>query len=259
MKERLQKVMARAGVASRRKAEELIETGCVTVDGKTVTKLGTTVDSSVSLIRVSGTPIRMEDTVYILLYKPKGYVTTLCDEFNRPKVTDLLHGVRERVFPVGRLDYDTEGLLLLTNDGDFTNELIHPKFKIPKVYIAKLKDRVEPEKINVLRNGIRLEDGWTKPAKVVVVKQTSAFTVLRITIYEGKKRQLKRMADAIGHPVMELKRIQFGPYSLGQLQKGQWQYVKRLEVNTISDKDKVNIQLSAVSKDHKIKAKMKRL
>ncbi|MDI6781589.1 MAG: pseudouridine synthase [bacterium] len=230
MKERLQKIMARAGVASRRKAEELIMTGCVTVDGQTVTKLGTTVDSSVSLIRVSGTPIRMENKVYILLYKPKGYVTTLCDEFNRPKVIDLLHGVRERVFPVGRLDYDTEGLLLLTNDGDYTNELIHPKFKIPKVYIAKLKDRVEPEKINLLKNGIRLEDGWTKPAKVVVTKQTPAFTVLKITIYEGKKRQLKRMADAIGHPIMELKRIQFGPYSLDQMQKGQWQYVKRLQI-----------------------------
>jgi len=232
MKERLQKIIAKSGITSRRKAEELIELGCVTVDGKTVNKLGTRVDSKASLIRVSGKPIQLEEKVYILFYKPKGFVTTLCDEFNRPTVMDLLRGVKERVFPVGRLDYDTEGLLLLTNDGDYTNKLIHPKFKVPKVYIAKLKDRVEPEKITVLRRGIRLEDGWTKPAKAVILSQTNAFTVLKITIYEGRKRQVKRMADAIGHPLMELKRIQFGPYSLGTMQKGQWRYVKQYEIRS---------------------------
>lgn len=227
MKERLQKIMAKSGIASRRKAEELIQQGCVTVDGKTVTKLGSMAEIGASDVRVYGKPVRLEEKVYILLYKPKGYVTTLHDEFNRPTVLDLVQGVKARVFPVGRLDSDTEGLLLLTNDGDFTNKLIHPKFKIAKVYIAKLKDRVEPQKITVLKKGIRLEDGWTKPAKVVVLNQTAAFTVLKITIYEGRKRQIRRMADAIGHPLMELKRIRFGPYSLGRLQKGQWQYVKQ--------------------------------
>jgi pseudouridine synthase len=215
-------------VGSRRAAEELIKMGCVSVDGETVTQLGVKVDPELSVIKVHGEIIKPEQKVYILLYKPAGYVTTLCDKWGRPKVVDLLHGVKERVFPVGRLDYDTEGLLLLTNDGEFANQLVHPRFKVPKTYIAKLKGRIKEGKINALRRGVKLEDGWTKSAKVVVLRQTTTFSILKITIYEGRKRQIKRMADAIGHPLISLKRIQFGPYSLGKLKKGQWRYVKKV-------------------------------
>lgn len=234
--ERLQKVMARAGVASRRYSEELIRAGRVTVNGKVVTELGTKVIPGRDRIEVDGRPIgRPEKLVYIMMNKPKGYVTTLYDPQNRPKVVDLLEGqVEERVYPVGRLDYDTEGLLLLTNDGDLAFALMHPSRQVKKTYIAKVRGVPGPAKLRALERGVQLEDGITAPAEVRLIdaKPPNSAT-LSIRIHEGRNRQVRRMCEAIGHEVIHLRRTTLGPLHLKDLPVGQWRMLDRKEVEEL--------------------------
>ncbi|MBS4215810.1 MULTISPECIES: 23S rRNA pseudouridine(2605) synthase RluB [Neobacillus] len=220
--ERLQKVIARAGIASRRKAEDLIKEGRVKVNGKVVTELGVKVSPS-DKVEVNEIPLEKEVPVYFLLYKPRGVISSVSDEKGRKVVTDFFPAIKERIFPVGRLDYDTSGLLLLTNDGEFANLLMHPKNEIEKVYVAKVKGIPLRENLKKLEKGIRLEDGKTAPAKVKLLstdkkKQTS---IVEIIIHEGKNRQVRRMFEAIGHEVLKLKRERYGFLTLTGLKAGE--------------------------------------
>lgn len=219
--ERLQKVIAHCGVASRRKAEELILAGKVKVNGKIVVELGTKVTSS-DTIEVEGVKIEGENKVYFLLYKPTGVISAVSDDKKRKVVTDFLPYVKERIYPVGRLDYDTSGLLLLTNDGEFANLLTHPKYEVHKTYVARVKGLVSRESLRILERGVKLEDGVTAPAraKVVSADKTKNKTIVEITIHEGRNRQVRRMFDAIGHPVQKLKRENYAFLHLGGLGTG---------------------------------------
>lgn len=220
--ERLQKVMAHAGVASRRKSEELIAAGKVKVNGEIVTELGTRV-SSTDNIEVDGVPIVKEETVYYLLYKPRGIISTANDEKGRKTVVDFFPEVEERIYPVGRLDYDTSGIIIMTNDGEFSYLMTHPKFEIKKTYIAKVKGIPKREDLKKLEKGIQLEDGLTAPAhvKMMSVDQKSKSAIVEITIHEGRNRQVRRMFDAIGCPVESLKREVFGNITTRGLNAGE--------------------------------------
>lgn len=228
--ERLQKVLAEAGLGSRRSCEKLILQERITVNDKVVNTPGVKIDPQIDIIKCDGKRIKLERKVYILLNKPKGYLTTLHDTEGRPTISSLLKGVKERVYPVGRLDYDSEGLLFLTNDGNLANKLIHPKYKIKKTYLVKFKGKLDQEDIMALREGVRLKEGKTQPAKVVIEKILPKNTILKITITEGKKRQIRRMGEVINHNVLHLKRIQFGPFKLGNLKKGEYVYLNPNEV-----------------------------
>jgi len=220
--ERLQKVLAHAGVGSRRKCEELILAGRVRVNGAVVTKLGTKVNPESDAIEIDGRPILHEKKAYYMFHKPKGVITSLHDPAGRQTVKDYLKGVRERVYPVGRLDYDSEGLLILTNDGELANRLMHPKYGVPKTYLATVRGVPDGGKLERLARGIRLEDGVTAPADVEYEDVSPDFSssVIRITVREGRKRQVRRMFEAIGHPVERLKRIAYGPLALDGLARG---------------------------------------
>jgi len=220
MKERLQKALARAGVASRRAAEDLIREGRVDVNGKTVTRLGTSVDPSLDAIRVDGKPIRKPAAeVYLMLNKPRGYVTTLRDPQGRPTVLDLLPSRAARVFPVGRLDYQTEGLLLLTNDGELAAALMHPRHGVEKTYLAKVRGNPESAELERLTEGVVLDGRRTLPARARVVRRAPN-AWLQVGIREGRKHQVRRMLASIGHPVMKLKRVAYGGLTLGRLPVG---------------------------------------
>ncbi len=233
--ERLQKVLAQAGVASRRSCEQLIVQGRVRVNGVVVYELGTKVDPGVDDITVDQQPIRREQKIYLLLYKPTGVITSLHDPQGRTVVSDLLSGVKERVYPVGRLDYDTSGLLLLTNDGDLANRLAHPSYEIDKVYRAMVKGQPSAEKIKRLAAGIRLEDGMTAPgeARLLEVNQAKNRALLELTIHEGRNRQVRRMCEAIGHPVISLERIRIGFLTLDGLKKGSFRHLTETEVKRL--------------------------
>ncbi len=218
---RLQKVIAQAGICSRRAAEELIAAGKVQVDGEVVTAMGMKVDPAVQQILVRGKPLALaEKKIYIFLHKPVGYVTTLNDPQGRPIVTSLLRDVDARVFPVGRLDYDTSGALLLTNDGDLAQRIQHPSFEIPKTYEARVKGKPSPKAIRQLEQGVLIEGRRTAPARVVLRKAANRSTILEITIHEGRKRQVRKMCEFVGHPVIELCRIAYGRLRLGNLPSG---------------------------------------
>lgn len=219
--ERLQKVIAHAGLASRRKAEELIKEGKVKVNGQVVKELGIKVGPN-DKIEVNEVPLQKEVPVYFLFYKPRGVISAVSDDKNRKVVTDYFPHIKERIYPIGRLDYDTSGLLLLTNDGEFANVLMHPKHEVDKVYVAKVKGIPLRENLRKLEKGIKLEDGKTAPAKTKVLsidkrKQTA---IVEITIHEGRNRQVRRMFDAIGHPVLKLKRERYGYLTLHGLSAG---------------------------------------
>ncbi|MFB5195620.1 pseudouridine synthase [Bacillus sp. AFS073361] len=219
--ERLQKVIARAGIASRRKAEDLIKERRVKVNGKVVTELGLKVSAS-DRVEVDEIQIEKEEPVYFLLYKPRGVISSVNDDKGRKVVTDFFPHLKERIYPVGRLDYDTSGLLVLTNDGEFANILMHPKNEIDKVYVAKVKGIPLKENLRKLERGIRLEDGKTAPARVKLLsadnkKQTA---IVEITIHEGRNRQVRRMFEAIGHEVVKLKRERYGFLTLSGLRTG---------------------------------------
>jgi 23S rRNA pseudouridine2605 synthase len=220
VEERIQKVLARMGVASRRAVEEMIADGRVTVNGE-LASVGMKVDASRAHIKVDGKLVfRPEPRIYLMLNKPQGVVSTLSDPEGRPTVKDFLRGVKYRVFPVGRLDYDSEGLILLTNDGDFSNALLHPSKKIPKTYVVKVKGIMPAEKVLKLRQGIRLEDGRTQPARVRTIRESGANSWVEITITEGRKRQIRRMVEAVGHPAIKLRRISINGVKLADLDSG---------------------------------------
>ena len=220
--ERLQKVMAQAGVASRRKSETLIVAGKVKVNGEVVTELGTRV-SSTDKVEVEGIQIVKEEHVYYLLYKPRGVISTANDEKGRKTVIDLLPELDKRVYPVGRLDYETSGVIILTNDGDFSYLMTHPKFGIKKKYVAKVKGIPDRESLRNLERGIELEDGMTAPANVKMrtIDKKTGSAIIEITIHEGKNRQVRRMFEAIGCPVESLKREEFAILSARGLNAGE--------------------------------------
>ncbi|WP_160721430.1 23S rRNA pseudouridine(2605) synthase RluB [Bacillus sp. USDA818B3_A] len=243
--ERLQKVIARAGIASRRKAEELIKEGKVKVNGKVVTELGLKVTPS-DRVEVNEVQIEKEEPVYFLLYKPRGVISSVSDDKGRKVVTDYFSHYKERIFPVGRLDYDTSGLLLLTNDGEFANLLMHPKNEIDKVYVAKTKGIPLKENLRKLERGIHLEDGKTAPARVKLLsadrnKQTA---IVEIAIHEGRNRQVRRMFEAIGNEVLKLKRERYGFLTLSGLRAGEARELTPHEVKQLralaSDQSKKN-------------------
>lgn len=236
MEERIQKIMAAAGIASRRAAEEIILEGRVRVNGAVVTELGAKADPDRDHIKVDGKLINpKQPKTYIMLNKPAGCVTTMFDPEGRPTVTSLLKGVKTRVYPVGRLDYDTEGLLLLTNDGDFAFRVTHPSHELPKTYHAKIKGVLEDRQIENLEQGVFLKDGKTAPARVKKLRKEEANSWLEITIHEGRKRQVRRMIDYTGHSVIKLKRVRIGDLHIGDLPLGTFRHLTADEVNLIKD------------------------
>lgn len=232
--ERLQKVIAQAGIASRRNAEELIKQGKVKVNDVVVTELGTKVTRQ-DRIEVNGIQIEKEEPVYFLLYKPVGVISSVSDDRGRKVVTDFFPYIKQRLFPVGRLDYDTSGVLLMTNDGEFANLLMHPKHEIEKIYIAKVKGVLDKEKLNMLERGVMLEDGKTAPARVKLLggdrrKETA---IVQLTIHEGRNRQVRRMLEAVGCKVIKLKREQYAFLDLGILRPGDARQLSPHEVKQL--------------------------
>jgi len=236
MEERIQKIIAAAGVASRRTAEQLIAEGRVRVNGQVVTEPGTKADSTRDHIKVDGKLINpKQPPTYIMLNKPAGFVTTMSDPEGRPTVQDLVSGVKTRVYPVGRLDYNTEGLLLLTNDGDFAHLITHPKHEFPKTYLAKVKGVLSDAQIETLEKGMFLQDGRTAPAKVKKVRKEEANSWIEITIHEGRKRQVRRMFDHVGSSVIKLKRTRTGSLLLGDLPEGRFRHLTSDEIRALRD------------------------
>ena len=237
MEERLQKVLAQAGIASRRAAEKLIAQGRVTVNGKTVLEMGTKADLSTDEIRVDGSRIKGTDRRrYILLYKPAGFVTTLKDPQRRRTVMELVGGVREYVYPVGRLDYDTEGLLLLTNDGDLAARLTHPRHGVDRTYEARVLGLPDEDDLERLRTGIPLDGHRTLPADAKLLNRSpnDREGVVLLTIREGRNRQVRRMLEAVGHPVSSLRRVRIGPLSDKRLRPGDWRELTPAEVTSLT-------------------------
>lgn len=228
---RLQKFMAQCGIASRRKSEEIIANKRVKVNGTIVTELGYKIDPLHDVVIVDGKRIKhREKNIYIIMNKPKGYVTTVSDEYSRKTVLDLVKDVKERVYPIGRLDYDTSGLLLLTNDGELAYKLIHPKFEVVKTYIATVKGKPTEEELEKFRNGLEIDRYITSDAEIEILSNTNDKSVVKIQIHEGKNRQIRKMCDEIGHPVTSLKRIAIGELELGTLKKGCWRFLRENEI-----------------------------
>ena len=232
---RLQKVIAQAGLASRRKAEEMIRQGRVRVNGHSVTALGTTVDANRDVVVVDGRRLRPRAPMrYMILHKPAGCVTTVADEKGRPTVFDLLKRQPVRLFPVGRLDFNTEGLLLLTNDGPLANHLLHPRYGVPRVYLVRVNGALADRDLETMRHGVDLPDGKTLPAQVHVVRRSEKTCWLRITLREGKTRQIHRMLERCGNPgIRKLQRIGLGPLTLAGLAPGQFRFLESFEVNRL--------------------------
>jgi 23S rRNA pseudouridine2605 synthase len=234
MLERLQKILAKAGIASRREAENIISSGRVAVNGVTVSEMGVKADPEKDRITVDGVEIRLETTkVYIMLYKPVGYMTTLKDPEGRPIVTDLLPDIKERVYPVGRLDYNTEGLLLLTNDGEWANSLAHPRHEVDKEYQVRIQGQISNEQMRKLAEGVELDDGMTAPAYVKRLRESDKNAWFTITIHEGRYRQVRRMCEAVNLNVVRLKRSRYGFLKLGDLQPGEYRLLSSAEVERL--------------------------
>ncbi len=232
---RLQKVLARAGIASRRGAEALIAAGRVKVDDRVVTELGTKIDPLRQRVTVDGRPVAMEAPVYVVLNKPEGYVSSAepdVDARGRKTVVSLLRGLPQRVYPVGRLDYHTRGVLLLTNDGDFAARLTHPRYKVPKTYHVKFQGHLDLADLQALREGVTLEDGTrTQPlTELFVIKETDSNTWVQLTLTQGLNRQIRRMGEAIGKPVLKLIRVAVGDVTTDGLAEGQWRHLRAAEL-----------------------------
>ena len=229
---RLQKYMAMCGVAARRKCEEMIAAGRVTVNGRVITEMGTQVEEQDEVL-VDGVRITPEEEKrYVLYHKPAGEVTTVSDEKGRETVMDRFRDFPVRLYPVGRLDYDSEGLLLLTNDGALAQRLTHPSCEVDKVYLARVTGNPSNEAIDRLRRGVYMEgdERCTYPADVRVVRDESLFSDILVTIHEGRNRQVRRMFDAVGHTVLLLRRVKFGPLEMGELKRGQWRELTEEEL-----------------------------
>ena len=237
MEERLQKLISAAGLMSRRAAEEAIQAGRIQVNGIPAT-LGDKADPDFDQILVDGVPLaNREEKLYIMLYKPRGYVTTLSDEKGRKIVTDLLEGLETRVYPVGRLDLDSEGLLLLTNDGDFANRLMHPKHEVEKCYHAWVRGEQIQEKTDELRKPMILDGTPIRPAKVRILKASEQGCLLEIVIHEGRNRQVRKMCAQIGLNVTRLKRVREGSLCIGDLRPGQWRYLTQEEKKNLYESE----------------------
>jgi 23S rRNA pseudouridine2605 synthase len=233
---RLQRYLAQAGIASRRKAEELITAGSVRVNGQIVRELGTVVDPQHDRVEYGGRVVVVAaEHVYCVLHKPFGVVTTMHDPQGRRTVADIVrsHGIEGRVVPVGRLDYDTAGVLLLTDDGDLAHVLTHPRFGVEKTYRATVRGRLTPEDVAALGAGVRLDDGAAAPALLRVVASQRMRSTVDITIHEGKNRQVRRMFEELGHPVFDLVRLRFGPLALGALAPGELRAAGEREVREL--------------------------
>jgi len=234
MEERLQKIIARSGLASRRAAEKMIKEGRVSVNKVLVRQLGTKADVEKDDVRVDGNLISSEVAkIYLMLHKPRGYVTTLHDPEGRPIITDLLSDVSERVFPVGRLDYDSEGLLLMTNDGVFAQRLLHPRFGIPKTYKAKIRGDLTSSEIRDLEKGIKLEDGKFRPEAFRIEKTNRKSCWVSLTITEGRSRMIRRGFASLGHPVVRLIRVAISDVYLGDLKAGAYRSLTKRDVQKL--------------------------
>ena len=231
---RLQKYLAECGLASRRKAELLISEGSVSVDGKIITEMGYKLDPELQEVRYRGELVRRKKKhTYILLNKPRGYVTTMSDPQGRPIVTSLIKDLDVRVFPVGRLDIDTEGALILTDDGELAHKILHPSHESNKTYEVLVKGLVSRGKIKKLQRGIEIDGRSTWPAKISKAVKQGPASRLVITIHEGRKRQVRKMFEAVGHPVINLKRIAYGQLRLGSLSSGSYRYLSREELKKV--------------------------
>lgn len=227
---RLQKYIAESGVCSRRKAEELILNNKVAVNGKIINELGYKIQKSVDVVKVDHEVIKPEEAkVYYMLNKPIGYITTSKEQFNRPTVLDLIK-TQYRVYPIGRLDYDTSGLLLLTNDGEVANNITHPKFNINKTYLANVKGLISKSEIKRFEDGLKIEDYTTAPAVLNVIETHNSSSIVEITIHEGRNRQVRKMCHAIGHNIISLKRISIGEIKLDNLKEGKYRELTPKEV-----------------------------
>ena len=235
---RINKYIALCGVASRRKAEELILAGRVTVNDEVMTELSYKVDEENDIVKVDDKLIKEENKlVYILLNKPEGYITPVKDQFDRPSVLDLVSDIKERVYPIGRLDYETSGLLLLTNDGDLTYKLTHPKHEVDKTYVARVKGKLTKEEIERFKTGLKIEDYTTAPAKLKVIKydEQRDSSLLEIKIHEGKNRQVRKMCKAINHPVLRLRRSAMGKIKIGDCEIGKYRYLTEDEIKYLKN------------------------
>jgi len=233
VKKRLQTILAHAGVASRRRAAELIESGSVKVDGLTVMEKGLRLDPEEHHILVDGRPLRKEKKYYFLLNKPKGVISTVRDTHGRKKVTDLFKDVDARLYPIGRLDRNTTGIILITNDGDLAHRLSHPSFSVDKEYRVTVKGAIAPEKIRVLSKGIEIEGKKTSPCSVGILRKTDEKTVLSVKIHEGRKRQIRRMFESVGKRVTELDRVGYAGLGLGRLERGDYRPLTKKEVDKL--------------------------
>lgn len=233
-RERLNKIIAIAGIASRRRADELISSGRVTVNGQVVTKAGLKAIWGVDTITVDGQHLAdPPKKIYLILNKPFGYVSTLHDPQGRPIVRDLIKDIKERVYPVGRLDFDSQGLLILTNDGELSFRLTHPRFQIPRTYKVLIEGTIAPQSVKKLRKGVVLDDGPTSPARVRVLGREQGRSVLRITMFEGRPREIRRMCEAVGHKTIQLIRAGYGSLRLGNLKVGKYRHLTNAEVETL--------------------------
>ncbi len=230
---RLQKYLAMCGVASRRHAEEMIAQGHVTVNGVTIREMGVQVEET-DVVRVDGRKVAPEQQqVYIMYHKPAGEMTTASDPEGRPTVMSHFEHLKVRLFPVGRLDYDSEGLLLLTNDGAMADKLLHPSNEVNKTYLARVKGEVTRDMVQKLQNGVVLDERRTSPARVRVGKTEGEYTYVTVTIHEGRNRQVRRMFEAVGTEVLALKRVGFGPLQLNDLPRGRWRYLEAREISAL--------------------------
>ena len=235
---RLQKFMAECGIASRRGAEKMIEDGRVYVNGELIDFMGFVVDPSKDIVEVDGREIKLETKKhYIVLNKPKNYVTTVSDELGRPTVMHLVEDVEERIYPVGRLDFDTTGLLIMTNDGEFANKLTHPRNTVNKTYIARVDRILEEDEIDRLCRGVEIDGVMTAPAKAEMIKRPQRGFEVKITIHEGRNRQVRKMLEAVGVNVLALKRISVGSVTLGNLPEGKWRRLSDAEINKLKGKN----------------------
>jgi 23S rRNA pseudouridine2605 synthase len=235
---RINKYIASCGIASRRKAEELITAGRVKINGEVIYELSYKVDEENDKVDVDGNTISLSNNdVYIVLYKPEGYITTVKDQFDRPSVLDLVKDIDERLYPVGRLDYETSGLLILTNDGDLTYKLTHPKHNVDKVYNAKLKGIPNDIEIKRFETGLEIEDYKTAPAKIKILKtfRDKGYSECEIRIHEGRNRQVRKMCRAINHPVLNLKRVNMGKIGLKNLKVGKYRHLNSEEVSYLKN------------------------